>query len=1275
MHPRYHAAPCLRRLRTAGLLLPLLLILIAGGIAHAQSDRTFVGNDYVTAGVITDRSPDNAGGGRFYISAGPIYGTVRPIDFLYQINSNVVFRVVSEGVTSYFTNAASGGRTVGRPKIGGVAGTEAVQYIAYDSIYTSADTIAVGWKNFHGYSITMRLIPERPTSGYDNGADMLLEFSYSVAPFGPPSELGIFLMLDTYNGQASNIGGWRDNTSVLTNRGYFEVNGHGRLYTAPADTLPDFYHAGNFLYQEPLATVNTLLPIHRLKGTSHNGTPLTPPNLFAIGDWLNVFRYLSWDVVKGDAELRIFEDCATVLRWDGLIGNGTVRTAFGTNNTSGNDMFHCRDSALFMDIRCPRVIEQKVKDGAYTPTQFAVEAWVTNTGKQTASNLTVTLVDPIGGPAGLGRLRVNPSTPVAQSTSLRPSETKLLRWLIDLAPGTKDTLLNIPMQFRFQYLLNNAPRNFKLPCEPVITIRAYRPPVTDTMPPLLISSGPVRRPNPTWTYAIRDRRPTYAFDTGLDSIAVAASTNFTAVIAPSRFTRCDVSTDVALTLTVVDTNRPGRVVFWARDCRGNISRDTVIYNPRPDPFRPEILRVDSAVTDGLPCNSRSFTVYLRDSINQTPTAGDLGFGEIAYIGVPTNFGPLRVNPDRGDAPIAPFDPRASFRIEVVDSTLPAAARVRVADQAGNADTIEFSYCPMPDTRAPVSVVTGASNPDPNQPAKSWSIHSSDVRAWDWGLEGIVVLSATNMLPQIPAIAPGDDAANFTVAVVDDGTSARIVLEIRDMRYAELPEGHADTVTLLYDPVPDTMSPNIAFAPVPGRNGAHVVVTVDDIHLVGTDLYKYDRGLMTIEASPRSANIRLLPGAPISFSVGAASTTFEIEVLDTLADALGDTICIAAVDLFGNRSESCYYYSIPQDLHSPLLAGGIDLDRSMLAISVSDARLYDRGLGSIELEDPVNISGQLSLGGLAGAGGATARYMVDDPERPISGTFVIRDLVGENDPSAQAQSVHTVRVPFMLPVVDVHIALPMVVEQDQQLAAAIVLRDSLPAALVRSIAFDVVYGGDASYRRGEDRGASLIVSPGGGGVLSVRCAPTRSAGGYSPGDTLGLLVFMTHGGNLIQRLALSADPASLTVNDNLESRVTVTAPGDQSASVLTLPPPFFRLAADTLTYINGVCERVLISGEMQARLRGLAILTIRPQPVAAARGGVLEIDVRDLPAEGARAELVSSDGRLVGSFDLRGSGARVTRVPVRLPGTLSSGAYFLRLRSAGDDAWAKIVIVE
>ncbi len=1273
MHPRYRTAASCRHL--PGLLLPLLLMmLVAGGGVHAQTDRAFVGNDYVTAGVITDRSPGNAGGGRFYISAGPIYGTVRPIDFLYQINSNVVFRVVSEGVTSYFTNAANGGRTVGRPKIGGVAGTEAVQYIAYDSIYTSPDTIAVGWKNFHGYSITMRLIPERPTSGYDNGSDMLLEFSYTVVPFGPPSELGIFLMLDTYNGQASNVGGWRDNTSVLTSRGYFEVNGYGKLYKAPADTLPDFYHAGNFLYQEPVATINTLLPIHRLKGTSHNGTPLTPPSLFAIGDWLNVFRYLSWDVLRADAEQRIFEDCATVLRWDGLIGNGTVRTAFGTNNTSGNDMFHCRDSALFLDIQSPRVIEQKVKDGAYTPTQFTVEAWVTNTGKQAVSNLTITLLDPIGGPAGLGRLRVNPVTPVAQSTSLRPAETKLLTWRVDLAPGTKDTLLNIPMQFRFQYLFGNAPRNFKLPCEPIITIRAYRPPVTDTVPPLLISSGPVRRPNPTWTYTIRDRRPTYALDTGLDSIVIAASNNFTAVMAPSLFTRCDVSTDVALTLTVVDTNRPGRIIFWARDCRGNISRDTVLYNPRPDPFRPEIVRVDSVGADGLPCNTRSFTVYLRDSINQTPDGGDLGFGTIAYIGTPTNFGPLRINPDRGDIPIGAFDPRASFMIEVVDSNLPAAARVRVADYAGNADTIIFGYCPMPDTRAPVSVVTGATNPDPDQPAKSWSIHSSDIQAWDLGLEGIVVLSATNMLPQIPPIAPGDDTVNFTAAVVDDEMSARIVLEIRDMRYAELPGGHADTVTLVYDPVPDTMAPNIVFTPVPGWNGSRAVVTVDDIHLVGADLYKYDRGLMTITASPRSANIRVQPGAPLSFSVGVASTTFEIEVLDTLADAAGDTICIEAVDLFGNRSVSCYYYAIPQDIHSPLLAGGLDRDRTLLAVDVSDSRLYDRGLGSIVLENPVNISGRMSLSGLGGATSASAQYIVTDPERPISGTFVISDLVGESDPSEQSQTIHTVRIPFMLPVVDIHLALPMVIEQDQQLAAAIVLRDSLPGALVGSIAFDVIYGGDASFKRGEDRGASLLVSPASGGVLSVRCAP-KSTGGYSAGDTLGLLLFTTYGGNLIQRLALSVDPASLRVNDNLESRVTVAAPGDPSASVLTLPPPFFRLASDSLTYINGVCERVLVSGGMNARLKGLAILSIRPQPIGAGRGGLLEIDIRDLPAEGARAELVSSDGRLVGSFHLQGGGAQVTRVPVRLPAALSSGAYFLRLRSEGDDAWAKILIVE
>ena len=338
------------------------------------------------------------------------------------------------------------------------------------------------------------------------------------------------------------------------------------------------------------------------------------------------------------------------------------------------------------------------------------------------------------------------------------------------------------------------------------------------------------------------------------------------------------------------------------------------------------------------------------------------------------------------------------------------------------------------------------------------------------------------------------------------------------------------------------------------------------------------------------------------------------------------------------------------------------------------RLADRGIGSIVLEDPVNIAGPLSLTGLQGVHTTTAQYTVTDPTRPVSGTLVIRDLAGDRDQSSTAQAVHTVRVPFLLPVVDLHLALPMMIGQHQQLGVAIVAVDSFPAALVNSISFDVAYSGEADYTGTADRLASVSAVKG-SGTLSVRLAPSSGAGTILPGDTLGMLLFTTRGESTIEEFGLTADRSSMRVNDGLDRSITVTPPGDPLSSVLTLPPPFFKLLTDSVTYVDGTCQQILVSNGMRSALKGLAVLGIRPQPARATGGSMVELDIRDLPQDGGRGELVSSDGRSVTKFDLPGSSAKVTRVAIRLPEGLASGAYFLRLRAAGDDTWTKLLVVQ
>ena len=120
------------------------------------------------------------------------------------------------------------------------------------------------------------------------------------------------------------------------------------------------------------------------------------------------------------------------------------------------------------------------------------------------------------------------------------------------------------------------------------------------------------------------------------------------------------------------------------------------------------------------------------------------------------------------------------------------AKVRVADYAGNADTLTFNYCTIADTKAPVSTVTAVPNPVPGMAPRQWSVHASDTQAWDRGLGSVRVIKSDNMILQPPVLRPGDPTSDFSVSVVFDTLPGEITVEVTDFRYAVVPQGHADT---------------------------------------------------------------------------------------------------------------------------------------------------------------------------------------------------------------------------------------------------------------------------------------------------------------------------------------------------------------------------------------------------------------------------------------------------------------------------------------------------
>jgi len=1237
-------------------LLGLLLLVYATPPVCAQF--TQFGNQFVRLWMVTD-PPD----GSFYIKSGPAVGDVRYLFGNYGfITSNVVFRIDNDFGTFYYSNHRT--NFPFPPRLGGFG--DAVPFRSYDSLRVTPDTLELYYLNIGGVDIIERWVVEKPQTIYDSGSDLLLEFEPRVRPGGTGAKVGVFLMLDAFNSDAAGVGGTGDKSSILTSSGYFGVGSIGGIFTSKStrfDSIPTFYHVGNFTTERP---VNNIFSVHRLKGMSHGGASLTPPNSFAIGDWRNRFREVSWEVYSSDLPTSM-SDCATALRWENIPLGKVVRTAFGTNDKEGNNLFHCRDSLLFVDIKTERVVEQKELNGTYTPQSFDVEMWITSVSLFDNQDLQISIEQPITSDRGPNRLTLDASTPVTQRVFLGPSQTKILRWRLNFNPLYSDDSANVTPMFRYRRTIGTARRFLSL-CNPTITIKKFgkpAPPV-DTVAPQIVAELPTRGATVSFPFRTFDRHPGYRYDTGLDRIVVERNDNGNfALNAPlAAQNRCDTTYTTRLVAQVVDTTQSGYIVFAVYDCRGNVSRDSAIYNPRPDIFAPELLRIDSAGSAGPPCNTRQWTLWFIDSLNQFPHAGDNGLGSISFVGVPVNIGQLAINAERGSVPIAAFDARASVQLAVLDTMYDAWAAVSVADYAGNADTIALAYCTLPDTAAPRSRVTPTTG-------RSWMVEASDTLSWDRGLSSVVVLAnpGNNMTVSLPAVTLGDRSAQWGVSVVNDASDAEVTMEVRDVVYSTQPEGHADTITIRFPAVPDTLAPVILFQPEPGSNRARATVIVSDTHTVNGAWYRYDVGLGAILLASISPNVRIV--APPVFSVGDSTTSFRIEIVDTLVLNRLDSICVDAVDIAGNRSVNCYYYPITPDRLSPQFAGVLDLGAAEIRASGTDLRPYDRGMGSIRYNPVLNSGAPLTVFATDGSRQLNVRIPVPDPTRAVAGEFVVADAIGAQGLDSSTEGIHTVRLPFHQPAVHLRMTLPGVVEPGEEFDAAILATDTIDGRLVDSIRFAGVLNGSAAFVGGSPRSAGIAVLHSGGRVGVV--LSTNSGRALMPGDTLALLRFRAIGAASIGQMLWGLDPATIDANGN-RPQIVVGPPraGDTAVPRLELPPVYVKIVSDSLTYINGECERVLST---TGRSSKLALLGIAPQPLNTATGSAFQIDMVGLPATGGVLELIDANGlKLAQTAVAAGSLGTLRREILQVPADLAPGAYIVRLRVEGGAVWLRAAVV-
>ncbi len=638
------------------MVLALLCVLCIPFRAAAQIH--VAGNQYITANVSAASSA-----GRFWITSGPANGSYRLLFGSNLIStSNLIFKVSDGGTDHFFSNIPLDYPV--RPRL--PDGVNEVDFTPYDSIHATPDTIALGWNNIGGFGVVMRFIPEKPSGGFQNGADVRLEFSYRRVTASGTATLGIFLMLDSYSAQAGGINGI---SAIVTDRHYFAIHGSGRSYTAGRDTMPTFYHAGDPLYEDPL---NYVMAVHRLSPASHGGVPLTPPSYFAVGD-LEVLRETLWAADSSTLAGTPVEDCATITRWDDLRGDGIVRTAFGSGDRGSNDFYMCRDTSLFAVIRTVRLVEQTEAGGPYAPSIFDVDLWLANTQRPAADLATTIILDP---PLERNGLVIDPSTPSVQTANIPAGGVVHFRWRMNVNPAAKVIQSDVPLTFRYA-LGPNQPASFLDICAPTITVHGIAQPTEDTDPPVL-----ARVPDSTvWRYHVYDRHPGYRYDTGIDTVLLIPGGSSNTKVLVEELRRCDTSDTGVIAVQVLDPHLPARYLLAVYDCRGNVTYDSNSYTPPLiDSLPPIVERLDSTTV------SWTFRAY----DHHVGYTHDTGLRTIVQASgpPPENIAMQVTIPAQCDTNAV-----AIVTLHVVDTTLPGRLVFVATDCSGNQTPDSVVYTP------------------------------------------------------------------------------------------------------------------------------------------------------------------------------------------------------------------------------------------------------------------------------------------------------------------------------------------------------------------------------------------------------------------------------------------------------------------------------------------------------------------------------------------------------------------------------------------------------
>lgn len=1033
-------------------------------------------------------------------------------------------------------------------------------HMGADSVLKVQDTITSYWTKF-GTQIRVRLWPFITATG-TTGQIAIEIWADRVDPNASANLTGVLWQNDVAvngdNAGGCNTGG--DHPVILTGN-HFDARpnqststcwiGVQNSYQAGGlPAMPDYYHVAQ-------GFPNYTCPSCGFAYAKLTGPGLTPPDTFYVGDWGSSqpgFKSVCWDVnapyfISGNS----YYDASVIYKWVVRTNPTRIKTIYGLDDTV-NDLKIC-PGPLFKEVTYPLSITRDPVTGKYSPSPAIVRLYIINVNHDA---YTATGVSPVLDLTGTKHLYFSGRSPGQRTLAgqLMPGNVSTIgaqqgyyvQWQLDVDTTT----------FAAKGIVDNEPVNIKINltnasqigddgtvCPLNITVTGEGLPPRDTLVPITQNTAASRYQS-TWTS--RDNR---IHDLGIDSVVVT-KTNYTVVVSP--FTRCDTATRLTITATVTDTSQNGCATIRIKDCAGNDTTVSVCFSPRIDSIAPQITGVDSTgKAAGAPdCNNRCRTFQAADN-----RATDYGLGSVK-VTASANFAPLTIN---GGGAINAHDKTATYQLCVKDSMFVAHASLDIKDFMGNTVKQQVDYCSVVDSNPPVVRVTRGAG-------KVVNVLVTEIRPWDRGLSRVYLGTQTNVRTIPATITWTRDSASFQIVPVDTQQAATFDVCAEDSFYT----ANASDKALYYSQQPnqhqqcipgnfageDTLAPNVIITTLSSTSARF---EINDVHYFGGVKYPMDLGLSTIVLD--SHNVVIDSGA-VTVSNCDSMIRFRVKVRDTLAFC--DTaayVTVSATDCRFNASKTFRWSSpIKPDNQPPVVTSTVDATGTV-QVTVTDTKPYDRGLGSVELVNPVNITPHKNT---ANDGRATESFSIDiiDPTKDASATLTVTDRWGASC-SLPLVGTHTESIPFSYGGTSLSIGSLPILHEDESGSVQITRTGTFTGKGITKIAFDVHFDSTA-----------LVLFPGAssGSAISTISAPTSGTGHVIMQSATGISDAMPLPALTFKGLFLKNDSsvvpvtvANVVVNDGQAAKVT-SADG---LSYLMIPPSRVAVAPGQIV-VQKNCDR-------------------------------------------------------------------------------------------------------